>query len=112
MMPWAKAATMEPPWKAASHQAWCEGSRQRASNATPRNTSASSIAITGGYTAVRITANASGKAAINPPPPSTSQVSLPSQTGATVFIAWSRSSPGRRARNRMPMPRSKPSMTT
>src|SRR4051794_11480331 len=55
---------------------------------------------------------ASGNAASNPPPPSTSQVSLPSHTGATEFIAVSRSLPTPNTGNRMPMPRSKPSITT
>ena len=36
-------------------------------------------------------ANALGNATHSPPPPSTSQVSLPSQNGATEFIIWSRS---------------------
>ena len=35
-------------------------------------------------------ANASGKAAIRPMPPNTSQVSLPSQTGAIEFITMLR----------------------
>ena len=38
-----------------------------------------------------ITAKAFGNATSSPPPPSTSQVSLPSQNGATEFIIWSRS---------------------
>jgi hypothetical protein len=38
-------------------------------------------------------AYANGNAAINPPPPMTSQVSLPSHTGAMAFIAVSRSAP-------------------
>src|SRR5882757_502270 len=45
-------------------------------------------------------------------PPSTSHVSLPSQTGATVLTMVSRSPLSRTKGNRMPMPRSKPSMTT
>src|SRR6187402_1456310 len=57
-------------------------------------------------------AYASGKAAISPPPPSTSQVSLPSQTGAIAFIAVSRSRPTSKRVNNMPMPRSNPSITT
>ncbi len=90
----------------------CAGSRQRNSKATPRNTSASSMAISGAYSADMMMAYASGNAAINPPPPSTSQVSLPSHTGAMEFIAVSRSRPTPNTGNRMPMPRSKPSMTT
>ena len=42
----------------------------------------------------------------------TSQVSLPSQNGATEFIIWSRWLSSRKYGNRMPMPRSKPSSTT
>jgi hypothetical protein len=45
-------------------------------------------------------------------PPSTSQVSLPSQNGATEFIIRSRSVSLGAKMNRMPTPRSKPSMTT
>ena len=59
-----------------------------------------------------ITAYASGKAANNPPPPSTSQVSLPSHTGAIEFMAVSRSRPTGSRENSTPMPRSNPSMTT
>src|SRR5690349_15264392 len=59
-----------------------------------------------------MTEYASGNAANNPPPPSTSQVSLPSHTGAMEFIAVSRSLPTGKAPNITPMPRSKPSMTT
>src|SRR5690606_25096022 len=55
---------------------------------------------------------ASGKAASSPAPPSTSQVSLPSHTGATVFIITSRSAVCWKKGNRMPIPRSKPSITT
>ena len=43
------------------------------------------------------------------PPPSTSQVSLPSQTGATLFIITSRSSSRAANGKRMPTPRSNPS---
>src|SRR5580704_7236320 len=53
-----------------------------------------------------------GNAAKSPAPPSTSQVSLPSQTGATVFIITSRFCCSGKNGNRMPMPRSKPSSTT
>src|SRR5258705_10890836 len=42
----------------------------------------------------------------------TSQVSLPSQTGATVFTRVSRSPRSRMNGKRMPIPRSKPSITT
>ena len=40
----------------------------------------------GKYTAGMMTAKASGKAARSPTPPSTSQVSLPSHTGAIELI--------------------------
>src|SRR5690606_35084528 len=49
---------------------------------------------------------------MRPPPPSTSHVSLPSQIGATEFIIVSRSSSVGTDWNRMPMPRSKPSIST
>jgi hypothetical protein len=55
---------------------------------------------------------ASGKATINPAPPSTSQVSLPSQNGATEFIIWSRARSLSANGNRIPMPRSNPSRIT
>src|ERR1700704_7211941 len=47
-----------------------------------------------------------------PAPPSTSQVSLPSQNGATEFIIWSRSRSVSANGNKMPIPRSKPSRIT
>src|ERR1700681_46960 len=57
-------------------------------------------------------ANARGKAAKSPRPPSTSHVSLPSQIGATEAITRSRaSSPGANGK-RIPTPRSKPSSST
>src|SRR6266704_2729489 len=57
-------------------------------------------------------ANASGKAAKRAVPPSTSQVSLPSQIGATEAIIRSRApSPGANGK-RIPTPRSKPSSST
>ena len=59
-----------------------------------------------------ITAYAFGKATNSPAPPSTSQVSLPSQNGATVLTIRSRWRSCRKAGNRMPMPRSKPSRIT
>jgi len=57
-------------------------------------------------------ANASGKAASNATPPSTSQVSLPSQIGATEFIIMSRAASFGARRNKMPTPRSNPSINT
>ena len=47
-----------------------------------------------------------------PPPPSTSQVSLPSQIGAMLFIITSRSARLRANGNKMPTPRSNPSSST
>src|SRR5690606_3115539 len=52
------------------------------------------------------------KAASKPAPPSTSHVSLPSHTGATVFIITSRSDSSVKNGKRMTSPRSKPSITT
>src|SRR5438132_571704 len=57
-------------------------------------------------------ANASGKAASSATPPSTTQVSLPSQIGATEFIMMSRATSLGARRNRMPTPRSNPSIST
>src|SRR5678816_3507116 len=57
-------------------------------------------------------ANATGNAASSPMPPRISQVSLPSQTGAIVFIISVRASSSRASGDRMPMPRSKPSSRT
>jgi hypothetical protein len=45
------------------------------------------MAIMSGYVAGKITAYARGNAASKPPPPNTSQVSLPSHTGAMEFMA-------------------------
>src|SRR5687768_5023529 len=59
-----------------------------------------------------MTAYARGNAANKPAPPSTSQVSLPSQIGATEFIATSRSSSVVRKGNKMPMPSTNPSSST
>src|SRR5690606_25044489 len=53
-----------------------------------------------------------GKAASNPAPARISQVSLPSHTGATEFIITSRASSSGAKGNRMPTPRSKPSIST
>ena len=69
---------------------WCSASRKRNSKATPRNTSASSMTGSGNRRAGMMIAKASGKAASRPRPPSTSQVSLPSQIGAIEFITMLR----------------------
>src|SRR6056297_2864983 len=53
-----------------------------------------------------------GKAAKRPAPPSTSQVSLPSHTGATEFIMVSRPSSLGAKGKRIPTPRSNPSIST
>src|SRR5437867_4819325 len=66
----------------------------------------------GKYTAGRIMANASGKAASSATPPSTSQVSLPSQIGATEFIIRSRLASSGANGDRIPTPKSKPSSST
>src|SRR3954471_2206344 len=52
------------------------------------------------------------KTASSPPPPSTSQVSLPSQIGATDIIMRSRQFSFFADANRIPTPRSKPSTMT
>src|SRR5665213_3798060 len=57
-------------------------------------------------------ANASGNAARSAVPPSTSHVSLPSHTGATVFIIRLRSSSLPAVTDSTPTPRSKPSSST
>src|SRR5665213_2566610 len=57
-------------------------------------------------------ANASGNAARSAVPPSTSHVSLPSHTGATVFIIRLRSSSLAAVTDSTPTPRSKPSSST
>ena len=85
---------------------------KRNSNATPRNTSAITINSTGRYSPERITAYAVGNAANSPAPPSTSQVSLPSQMGAAVFIIRSTSCSSRANGASMPSPSTKPSSTT
>jgi hypothetical protein len=45
--PWKKAASVEPSQKARSHHTLLVRATQRNSKATPRNTSASSIRMTG-----------------------------------------------------------------
>ena len=67
---------------------------------------------TGRYSADRITAYALGKAANRPAPPRTSQVSLPSQIGAAVFIMWSNSPSVLAVGARMPSPSTTPSNST
>ena len=47
MMPWKKAATSEPAENAKFHSRRLEAATQRNSKATPRNTSASSMMMTG-----------------------------------------------------------------
>ena len=51
-----KAAANDPTEKAQSQKPRCRSSRQRYSNATPRKTSPSNMAISGGYTAGRMMA--------------------------------------------------------
>src|SRR5690606_19020852 len=113
VMPWNIVATSEPPAKAWSHRRQRPGrALKRNSKATPRKISPTSISVNGRYSALSTTEYASGKAASRPAPPSTSQVSLPSQTGATVFIMTSRSAASGKNGNSRPIPRSKPSITT
>jgi len=57
-------------------------------------------------------AKAKGKAAMSPMPPKTSQVSLPSQIGAIVFMIVLREAASGAKPNSMPTPRSKPSSRT
>jgi hypothetical protein len=57
-------------------------------------------------------AKASGNAARRATPQKTSQVSLPSQIGAIVFMISSRSAASRAKPCSMPTPRSKPSSRT
>jgi hypothetical protein len=47
MMPWQSAASVEPPAKAKFQYALLVAATQRNSNATPRNTKASSMTMTG-----------------------------------------------------------------
>ena len=111
-MPWQNVATIEPPINALSQKGRCAGvALKRNSNATPRKIRPMSINVNGMVSASIITAYARGNAPNNAAPPRTSQVSLPSQTGATLFTITSRSSASRTNGNRMPMPRSKPSIT-
>src|ERR1700722_4421314 len=59
-----------------------------------------------------MTAKATGKAENSARAPNTNQVSLPSQTGATEAIIWSRARSSGANGKRIPMPRSKPSSNT
>jgi len=68
--------------------------------------------MSGKYSADNTVEYTIGNTAKSAAPPSTSQVSLPSQTGATVFIIRSRSLSSGKNGKTMPMPRSKPSSTT
>ena len=87
--PCANAANTEPSQKAVPQARRSVFALKRNSKATPRNTSAISISSTGRYSADSTSAYTFGNAASSPAPPSTSQVSLPSQIGAAVFIMWS-----------------------
>ena len=110
--PCANVAIVDPKKNARSHQWRCAVSFRRNSKATPRKMRPSSISSNGKYTAGMMIANASGKIASSPSPPSTSHVSLPSHTGATDVIISVRASSSRAIGKRMPMPRSKPSSNT
>jgi len=70
------------------------------------------MSSTGRYSADSTVAYAFGNAASSPAPPSTSQVSLPSQMGAAVFIMWSSCFSSSANGARMPRPSTKPSSST
>src|SRR5690606_38405840 len=95
-----------------SHKCLVRLALKRISKATPRKISAITIKIMGIYKADNTAEYTSGKAANKPAPPNTIHVSLPSQMGATVFIITSRSPSLGKNGNKMPIPRSKPSITT
>src|SRR3569833_2080617 len=88
--PCAKLASRDPPAKAQFQRYLRVWARARNSKATPRKMRPSSMAVMGAYKAGIAPAYASGKAASSPPPPSTSQVSLPSHTGAIAFVLVAR----------------------
>src|SRR5690606_32685401 len=112
MTPCANAASIEPSENAAPQNGLARRALNRNSNATPRKINAISISSTGRYSADNTSAYAFGNAASKPAPPSTSQVSFPSQIGAAVFIMWS-SWPSSSANGaRMPRPSTKPSSST
>src|SRR6185437_4116110 len=111
-MPWKNAAPAEPPMNARSHRCFVRLALARISNDTPRKIRHTSMKTSGRYSADSTVEYTSGKTANSAAPPSTSQVSLPSHTGATVFIIRSRSFSSGKNGKTMPMPRSKPSSTT